>query len=123
MIKHSSVYYLLKFSLLRLVKFVLNYMAGSNMIILPNQITKCLPDVLMSYQREIKFCYRGSRIRDLIRNLQQNHSSFCDTINMFTINLFVCSKLFPRFSWISDREEGALLHIKKSTALGTRLCI
>ena len=36
-----------------------------------DRITKCLSDVLVSYQWEIDFCYRGSKIlRDLIRNLQ-----------------------------------------------------
>ena len=29
----------------------------------------------------------------ILRNLQQHHSSFCDTINIFTINLFVFSNL------------------------------
>ena len=31
-----------------------------------DQITKCLADVLMSYQWEIEFCYSGSKIRDPI---------------------------------------------------------
>ena len=39
-------------------------------------------------------------------------------ITMCTIlrtNLFVFSNLFPMLSWLSDREEGAFLHIKKPT--------
>ena len=70
-------------------------------------ITKCFSDAVMSYQWEIEFCYRGSKIRDLIWSLQQNHSSLCDTINMCTLNLFVLSNLVPRVSWLSDKEEGA----------------
>ena len=73
------------------------------------------------HDNKIEFCYRGSKIRDLIRNLQQNHSSFCNTINMCRINWFVFSNLAPRVSWLSDREEGALLHIKKPTCPGNEV--
>ena len=51
-----------------------------------DRITKCFSGVLMSYKWEIEFYYCGSKIRDLTWNLRQNHSSFCDTINMCTIN-------------------------------------
>ena len=84
-------------------------------------ITNCLLDVLMSYQPEIEFCYRGSKIRYLIWNLQQNHSSFCDTMNMCTINLFVFSNLVSKVSWIFSREEGAFLLIKKPTCSGNEV--
>ena len=36
-----------------------------------DRMTKCFSGVLMSYQWEIEFCYRGSKLQDLIRNLQQ----------------------------------------------------
>ena len=75
----------------------------------------------MSYQPEIEFCYRGSKIRYLIWNLQQNHSSFCDTINMCTINLFVFSNLVSKVSWIFSREEGVFLLIKKPTSSGNEV--
>ena len=90
---------------------ILNHTAGGDLIILLmiDRITKCLSDVLMSYQREIEFCYRVSKIRDLIRNLQQNHLSICDTINICTINLFVFNNLVPRVSWLTNKEEGAFL--------------
>ena len=58
----------------------------------------------MQYQWEIEFCYCGSKKRDLVQNLQQNHSSFCDTINMCKTNLFVFSNLIPRVSWLSGRK-------------------
>ena len=67
-----------------------------------NRIAKCLCNVLMSYQWEIGFCYRGSKIRYLIRNLLQNHSSFWDTIKQLTINFFLFNNLVPRFPWLSD---------------------
>ena len=86
-----------------------------------DRITKYFSDVLLSYQKEIEFCYRGSKIWDLIRNLQQNHSSFCDTINMCTINLFVFSNLVPRVSWLSNREEGSFLDIKKPAYPGNEV--
>ena len=80
-------------------------------------ITKHFSDVLISYQWEIEFCSCGSKIRDLIWNLQQNDLSFCDTINMCTINLA------PRVSLLSDKEEGTFLHIKKSTCPGKKFYI
>ena len=46
----------------------------------------------MSYEWEIKFCSCGSKIRDLIWNLQQNHLSFCNTIkvhNQFPANKYI----------------------------------
>ena len=50
--------------------------------------------------------------------------SFCDTINMCTINLFVFRNLVRRVSWLSNKEEGTPFFIsKKQQALGTRLCI
>ena len=61
-------------------------------------------NVKMSGQWEIKVCYRGSKMQDLIQNLQQNHSPFCDIINMCTINLFAFTNLVPRVSWLSERE-------------------
>ena len=64
---------------------------------------------------------RGSKIRHLMRNLQQNHSSFCGTINMSTMNLFVFSNLVPRVSRLSDREEGVFLHIKKLMCPGNEV--
>ena len=67
-----------------------------------NRIAKCLCNVLMSYQWEIGFCYRGSKIRYLIRNLLQNHSSFWDTIKQLTINFFLFNNLVPRVPWLSD---------------------
>ena len=85
-----------------------------------DQITKCFSDVLMSYQWEIEFCYIGSKIRDLIWNLQQNHSSFCDTSNMCTIN-FLFSNLVPRVSWPSDNEEDTFRHINKPTYPGNKV--
>ena len=37
----------------------------------------------------------------------------CDYINTCPINLFVFSNYVLRVSWLSDREEGAFLYIKK----------
>ena len=82
-----------------------------------DRIAKCLSNVLMSYHWEIEFSCRGSEIRDLIRNLQQNHSSLCDIINMCTINLFLFSNLIFWVSWLFDWEKGVFLHIKKPTCL------
>ena len=81
-------------------------------------IIKCLSNVLMSYQWETKFRHRGSKIRDLTWNLQQNHLSFCNIINMCGINLFIYSNLVSRVSWLSGRDECALLHTKKLTCPG-----
>ena len=86
-----------------------------------DRIAKCLSDVLMSYKWEIEFCYSCTKIRDLTRNLQQNHSSFWDTINMWTIKLFAFSNLVPRVSWLSDREGGTFFHIKNPTCSGNEL--
>ena len=121
-IKHSSVYtftnnlasfdYWNLYWIIRQEAMRSHYWDG-----ITDQITKCLADVLMSYQWEIEFCYRGSKIRDLIRKLQQNHSTFCSTINMCTINLFVFSNSVPRVSW----EESAFYHIKKPTCPGNEV--
>ena len=73
-------------------------------------------DVLAMRNRILLSCWQ-----DLIRNLQQSHSSFCDTINMCTINLIVFSNLIPRVSWLFDREECVFLHIKKSTWPGNEV--
>ena len=86
-----------------------------------DRIARCLPDVLMSYQWQIKFCCCGSKIRDLIRNLQQHYSSFCDNINKCTINLFVFSNFVFRVSWVLDGDEGTSLHIKKPTCPGNEV--
>ena len=45
----------------------------------------------------------------------------CDTINMRMIHLLVFSNLVSRISWLSDREEGDLLHIKKPTCSGNEI--
>ena len=54
-------------------------------------------------------------------HLQQNHSSFFDTINICTIILFVFSNLIRRVSWLSNREEGTFFHIKKPTCPGNEV--
>ena len=111
MIKHSSVYHLLTiYSLLRLLKFILTYTTGCDVMSyyqdeITDRITKYLSDVLLSYLWQIEFCYCRSKIRDLIRNLHQNHSSFCGTNNMFKITLFVFSKILHRVFWLFDRKE------------------
>ena len=74
-----------------------------------DRIAKCLLVVLKSCQREIEFYCPDSKIRDLTRNLQQNHSSLCDITNICAINLFVFSNLVPRVSWLPDREEGPFI--------------
>ena len=88
-----------------------------------DRITKCLSYVLMSYQWEIEFCYCGSKIRDLIRNLQQNRMSFCSTINMCTINLFAFSNLIalPGFLGFLIGRKAPSFISKSQHALGTRL--
>ena len=114
-----------QFSLLQLLKFILNHMAEAMWSYywdeITDRITKCLADVLMPYQWEIKFCYCGSKIWDFILNLQQNHLPFCDSINMCTINLFVFSNLISRVSWLSDREEGTFHYIEKPTCPGNQV--
>ena len=77
----------------------------------------------MSYQYEIKFCYRGSKIRDFIRNLQQNHSLFCDTIIMCTINLFLFNSLVPRVSGLSDRDGRRFASYQKANMPWERVCV
>ena len=76
------------------------------------QITKCLSDVLMSFQCEIEFCYCGSKIRGLVRDLQQNPPSFSGIINVCRINLLMSSYLIM-----------PSLFSKSQHAQGTRLCI
>ena len=74
-----------------------------------DRIAKSLLIVLKSCQWEIEFYCPDSKIRDLTRNLQQNHSSLYDITNMCAINLFVFSNLVPRVSWLSDTEEGPFI--------------
>ena len=66
----------------------------------------------MSYQWAIEFFCRGSKMRELIRSLQQDHLSYYETINICAINFFVFSNLVVRVSWLSDSEEEAFHHIK-----------
>ena len=77
----------------------------------------------MSYQYEIEFSYRGSKIRDSIRNLQRNRSLFCDTIIMCTINLFLFNSLVPRVSGISDRDERRFPSYQKPNMPWERACV
>ena len=86
-----------------------------------DRVTKCLSDVLMSYQWEIEFCYRVSKIREVIWNLQLHHSSFCETSNMCTTNFLGFISLIPRVFRLSNREEGAFFHIKKPTYPGSKV--
>ena len=65
-----------------------------------------------------EFCYRGRKIRDLLRNWQQNHSSICDTMDICTINLFVFSNLVRMISWPSNRGKFAFFHIKQPACPG-----
>ena len=74
-----------------------------------DRIAKCLLVVLKSCQWEIEFYCPDSKIRDLTRNLQQNHSSLCDITNICAINLFVFSNLVPRVSWLPNREESPFI--------------
>ena len=85
-----------------------------------DRLSKYLSDVLMSYQWEIEFCCRGSKILDLIRNSHQSYYSFCDTLNISTIKLFVFSNLVPRISCFSIKE-GGVLHIKEQTCPGNKV--
>ena len=44
-----------------------------------------------------------------------------DSINMFMINMFVFINLVPRISWLSGKEEGTILHIKKPKYPGNQV--
>ena len=127
MINHSSVYHLLRIEPPQIPETYINYTAGSDAIILLRWESrlnrKVFSDVLMLYQWEIELCYHSSKIRDLMRNLWQNHSSFCDTVNMCTINLFVLSNLVPRVSRLSIGKKVPSFISKSQHALETRLCI
>ena len=76
-------------------------------------------NVLLTMMTE--FCYCGSKIRDIIRNLQQSHSSFCDII---TIKLFKFSSLVPKWQlrWLSERKAPSFIS-ENQQALGKSLCI
>ena len=104
---------------------MLNYVTGSDVVTLlrldkrsNNKVFLGCSDALPMRNRILLTRKKDTRSHGIYK---QNYSSFCDTINMCMINLFIFSTLAPRVSWLFDKEEDAFLHIKKPTCPGNKV--